>query len=56
MRRGEYHWLLIQLAYYQAIGKIHVIEEKACFHIMVREDYELPQISRSGELAGPGRL
>jgi hypothetical protein len=50
MRRGEYHWLLIQLAYYQAIGKIHVIEEKACFHIMVREDYELPQISRSGDI------
>lgn len=39
MRRGQYRWLLIQLAYYQAIGRIHVIEENACLHIMVREDY-----------------
>jgi len=48
MRRGDYRWLLIQLAYYQAIGKIHVIEERACLHIMVREDsYELPVPSDS---------
>lgn len=38
MRRSHYRWLLIQLAYYQAIGKIHVIEERSCLHIMVRED------------------
>jgi D-alanyl-D-alanine dipeptidase len=38
MKRGEYRWLLTQLAYYQALGRIHVIEEKACIHIMVRED------------------
>ncbi len=44
MRRREYRWLLIQLAYYQGIGKIHVIEERSCLHIMVREDYELPAI------------
>jgi hypothetical protein len=42
MRRREYRWLLIQLAYYQGIGKIHVIEERSCLHIMVREDYEDP--------------
>jgi hypothetical protein len=31
------------LEYYQAVGRIHVIEERACIHIMVREDYdELP--------------
>jgi hypothetical protein len=43
MRRGHYRWLVLQLAYYQALGRIHVIEEKACFHIMVREDNdELP--------------
>ena len=39
MRRREYRWLLIQLAYYQGIGRIHVIEERSCLHIMVREDY-----------------
>ena len=39
MRRGEYRWLMLQLAYYQAIGRIHVIEERSCIHIMVREDY-----------------
>ena len=45
MRRSHYRWLLIQLAYYQAIGRIHVIEERSCLHIMVREDYnELPAI------------
>jgi hypothetical protein len=38
MRRREYRWLLIQLAYYQGIGRIHVIEERSCLHIMVRED------------------
>lgn len=45
MRRSHYHWLLIQLAYYQALGRIHVIEERSCLHIMVREDYnEQPEI------------
>lgn len=39
MRRSHYRWLLIQLEYYQAVGRIHVIEERACIHIMVREDY-----------------
>ena len=39
MRRSQYRWLLIQLAYYQGIGRIHVIEERSCLHIMVREDY-----------------
>lgn len=38
MRRSHYRWLMIQLAYYQASGRIHVIEEKSCLHIMVRED------------------
>ena len=45
MRRREYRWLLIQLAYYQGIGRIHVIEERSCLHIMVREDYDVPRIS-----------
>lgn len=45
MRRSHYRWLLIQLAYYQALGRIHVIEERSCLHIMVREDYnEQPEI------------
>ena len=41
MRRSQYRWLLIQLAYYQGIGRIHVIEERSCLHIMVREDYDV---------------
>lgn len=45
MRRGYYRWLLSQLAYHQATGRIHVIEERSCLHIMVREDYELPEFS-----------
>ena len=45
MRRSQYRWLLIQLAYYQGIGRIHVIEERSCLHIMVREDYDVPRIS-----------
>lgn len=36
--RGKYRWLLVMLAYYQGIGRVHVIEEHACLHIMVRED------------------
>jgi Family of unknown function (DUF5715) len=51
MKRGEYRWLITQLAYYQALGHIHVIEEKACIHIMVRED-----TGGMGELAEPSRL
>lgn len=35
MRRGEYHWLLIQLAYFRAVGRILVIEERACIHVAV---------------------
>lgn len=51
MKRGHYHWLLTQLAYYQALGRIHVIEEKSCIHIMVRED-----TGGMGELAEPSGL
>jgi hypothetical protein len=51
MKRGEYRWLIAQLAYYQALGRIHVIEEKACIHIMVRED-----TGGMGELAEPSGL
>jgi hypothetical protein len=40
LRKSEYRLLLMWLAYYQATGHIHVIEERACLHIMVREDYE----------------
>jgi hypothetical protein len=38
MRRGEYRWLIARLAYYRALGRILVIEEKSCIHIFVRED------------------
>jgi hypothetical protein len=38
MKRGEYRLLLVWLAYYQAAGRIHVIEERSCVHVMVRED------------------
>ena len=48
MRKSEYRLLLTWLAYYQAVGRIHVIEERACLHIMVREDDELSIISASG--------
>jgi hypothetical protein len=41
MRRGEYRWLLTRLAYYRALGRILVIEEKSCIHICVREDQNL---------------
>src|SRR5208283_5387568 len=44
MKKSHYRWLLIHLAYYQAIGRIHVIEERACLHIMVREDNDVPRI------------
>lgn len=44
LTRGQYRWLLIQLAYYQGIGRIHVIEERACLHIMVREDEGSQQV------------
>lgn len=38
INRAKYRWLLTILAYYQGIGRIHIIEERACLHIMVRED------------------
>ena len=38
MTRGEYRWLMTRLLYDRAIGRILVIEEKACIHICVRED------------------
>lgn len=50
MRRSHYRWLLIQLAYYQAVGRIHVIEERHCLHIMVRED----QPDRGVDVGGMG--
>ena len=45
MRKSQYRLLLAWLAYYQATGRIHVIEERACIHIMVREDSECSGIS-----------
>ena len=38
MTKAEYRWLVTRLFYYRAIGKIYVIEERACFHIFVRKD------------------
>jgi hypothetical protein len=37
MSNAEYRWLVTRLLYYRAIGKVLVIEEKACFHIFVRD-------------------
>lgn len=35
MSKTEYKWLIVRLLYYRAIGKILVIQERNCFHIMV---------------------
>ncbi len=35
MRRGQLRWLLIQLMCYRSMGKILVIEERACIHVYV---------------------
>lgn len=40
MTKSQYRLLMMWLAYYQGTGRIHVIEERACLHIMVREDYD----------------
>jgi len=37
MKRGEYRWLLLRLAYYRARGEILIIEERACVHIFVNQ-------------------
>jgi hypothetical protein len=38
MKRENYRWLLVRLAYYRGLSRILVIEEKNCIHICVRED------------------
>ena len=38
MRKAEYTWLLWRLFYYQALGKVLVIQESTCLHIFVGED------------------
>ena len=35
MSRGQHRWLVVRLLYYRAIGRILVIEERACFHVAV---------------------
>lgn len=35
LTRAQYRWLVVQLLYDRAIGKILVIQERACFHIFV---------------------
>lgn len=39
MTKPEYRWLVVKLLYYRAIGRILVIEERACFHIFVKGNY-----------------
>jgi hypothetical protein len=38
MKREDYRWLLVRLAYYRGLDRILVIEEKNCIHVCVRED------------------
>jgi Family of unknown function (DUF5715) len=38
MTRSQWAVLRTELLYYRAIGRIFVIEERACIHVMVRED------------------
>jgi len=40
MHRAEYAWVVTQLKMYSGQNRIHVIEERACLHVMVREDGE----------------
>jgi hypothetical protein len=35
LTRAQYRWLVVQLLYDRAVGKILVIQERACFHIFV---------------------
>jgi hypothetical protein len=35
MRRGQLRWLLIQLMCYRSMGRILIIEERACIHVYV---------------------
>lgn len=35
MSKRDYRWLVLQLMYYRAIGKILVIEERHCLHVFV---------------------
>lgn len=45
IKKAQYRLLLMWLVYYQGTGRIHVIEERACLHIMVREDDPLEKLS-----------
>lgn len=47
MRRGEYRWLLVRLAYYRATGRILVIEERNCVHVFVGRLQNSPEVGRS---------
>ncbi len=35
LSKTEYRWLVVRLLYYRAIGRVLVIQERGCFHIMV---------------------
>lgn len=35
MRRGQLRWLLVQLMRYRTLGRVLVIEERACIHVFV---------------------
>jgi hypothetical protein len=39
LTKAQYRWLVIKLMYYRAIGRVLVIEEKACLHVFVKGDY-----------------
>jgi len=35
MSKEQYRWMLLRLLYYRAIGRVLVIQERACWHVMV---------------------
>jgi len=35
MIKAQWRWMVYRLAYYRALGRVHVIEERACWHVMV---------------------
>ena len=37
LTRAQYRWLVVQLLHDRAIGKVLIIQERACLHIFVRE-------------------
>jgi hypothetical protein len=39
LTQAQYQWLVYRLLYYRAIGRVLVIEERACLHVFVKGDY-----------------